>query len=58
MTGGELATPEGGFILNGYGDGDAIGVPLEKKRIMLEALVGLAAPGVTIFQSETFGVKA
>jgi hypothetical protein len=31
------ATPAGGFILSDYGDGAAIGVPLEKKQIMLEA---------------------
>jgi uroporphyrinogen decarboxylase len=31
------ATPEGGFILSDYGDGRAIGVEEEKKRIMLEA---------------------
>jgi len=33
------ATPEGGFILSDYGDGQAIGVELEKKRIMLEAFL-------------------
>ena len=33
------ATPKGGFILSDYGDGDAIGVPVEKKRIMLEAFL-------------------
>ena len=31
------AAPAGGFILADYGDGEAIGVPVEKKRIMLEA---------------------
>ncbi len=31
------ATPEGGFVLSDYGDGDAIGVPLWKKEAMLEA---------------------
>ena len=30
-------TPQGGFILSDYGDGQAIGVPLEKKQIMLDA---------------------
>ena len=30
-------TPAGGFILSDYGDGAAIGAPLEKKRIMVEA---------------------
>ncbi len=39
-------TPAGGFILSDYGDGDAIGVPLAKKRVMLEAFTRLAAPGV------------
>ena len=33
------ATPEGGFILSDYGDGQAIGVELEKKQIMLEAFL-------------------
>jgi len=31
------ATPEGGFILSDYGDGEAIGVPLWKKEAMLDA---------------------
>jgi hypothetical protein len=39
-------TPEGGFVLTDYGDGAAIGVPLEKKRIMLQAFIALAAPGL------------
>jgi uroporphyrinogen decarboxylase len=30
-------TPAGGFVLSDYGDGEAIGVPLEKKHIMLDA---------------------
>jgi hypothetical protein len=30
-------TSEGGFILSDYGAGEAIGVALEKKRIMLDA---------------------
>jgi Uroporphyrinogen-III decarboxylase len=30
-------TDKGGFILIDYGDGEAIGVPFEKKRIMFEA---------------------
>jgi uroporphyrinogen decarboxylase len=33
------ATPEGGFILADYGDGQAIGVDLEKKQIMLDAFL-------------------
>jgi hypothetical protein len=33
----EWATERGGFILSDYGDGQAIGVPLEKKQIMLDA---------------------
>lgn len=33
------AAPAGGFILSDYGDGAAIGVPVEKKRIMLEAFL-------------------
>jgi uroporphyrinogen-III decarboxylase len=35
------ATPEGGFVLSDYGDGEAIGVPLEKKQLMLEAFCEL-----------------
>ncbi len=35
----EWATPEGGFVLSDYGDGEAIGVPLEKKQVMLEAFL-------------------
>ena len=31
------STPAGGFILSDYGDGEAIGVPIEKKQIMLDA---------------------
>ena len=42
------ATPQGGFVLGDYGDGAAIGVPLDKKRIMLQAFVDLAAPGLEI----------
>ncbi|MBM3472423.1 MAG: hypothetical protein FJX75_04020 [Armatimonadetes bacterium] len=42
------ATPQGGFVLSDYGDGAAIGVPIEKKRIMLEAFIELAAPGVEV----------
>ena len=30
-------TADGGFILSDYGDGRAIGVPLWKKEVMLEA---------------------
>jgi len=33
------ATPQGGFILSDYGDGEAIGVPLERKKVMLEAFL-------------------
>jgi uroporphyrinogen decarboxylase len=32
-------TPEGGFVLSDYGDGQAIGVPLERKQVMLEAFL-------------------
>jgi uroporphyrinogen-III decarboxylase len=42
------ATPEGGFILSDYGAGEAIGVSPEKKRIMLEAFIDMAAPEVEI----------
>ena len=35
----QWATPEGGFILIDYGDGNAIGVDLDKKRIMLDAFL-------------------
>jgi hypothetical protein len=31
------STADGGFILSDYGDGDAIGVPLWKKQVMLDA---------------------
>ena len=31
------AAPDGGFILSDYGDGEAIGVPLWKKEVMLAA---------------------
>ncbi|MFH1084883.1 MAG: hypothetical protein V1772_03885, partial [Chloroflexota bacterium] len=31
------STPEGGFILSDNGDGEAIGVPLWKKEVMLTA---------------------
>jgi uroporphyrinogen decarboxylase len=44
----QWATPEGGFILSDYGDGEAIGVPIGKKRVMLEAFARLAAPGLVI----------
>jgi uroporphyrinogen-III decarboxylase len=33
------STPDGGFILIDYGDGDAIGVSLEKKQAMLDAFL-------------------
>jgi hypothetical protein len=33
------ATPDGGFILIDYGDGEALGVSLEKKRLMLDAFL-------------------
>jgi hypothetical protein len=33
----QWATPEGGFVLSDYGDGEAIGVPLWKKGVMLAA---------------------
>ncbi len=33
------ATPDGGFILSDYGDGAAIGVPIEKKQVMYDAFV-------------------
>lgn len=42
------ATPAGGFVLSDYGDGAAIGVPIEKKRIMLQAFIDLAAPGLEL----------
>jgi uroporphyrinogen decarboxylase len=35
----EWATPQGGFVLSDYGDGRAIGVPLETKQIMLQAFL-------------------
>lgn len=42
------ATPQGGFILSDYGDPNAIGVAEDKKRVMLEAFLQKAAPGVQI----------
>ena len=33
------ATPDGGFIHSDHGDGRAIGVSLEKKRIMLDTFL-------------------
>jgi len=33
------ATPQGGFILGDYGDGEAIGVPLWKKQVMYDAFM-------------------
>ena len=33
------AAPDGGFVLSDYGDGQAIGVELEKKQIMLDAFL-------------------
>jgi hypothetical protein len=41
------AVPDGGFILIDYGDGAAIGVELEKKRVMLEAFLS-ADPWVKV----------
>lgn len=35
----QWSTPQGGFILSDYGDGQAIGVDESKKRIMLEAFL-------------------
>jgi hypothetical protein len=35
----QWADPQGGFILSDYGDGRAIGVPLEKKQVMLQAFL-------------------
>ena len=35
----EWSTPAGGFVLSDYGDGQAIGVPVEKKEIMLQAFL-------------------
>ena len=35
----EWATPDGGFVLSDYGDGEAIGVPIEKKQNMLAAFL-------------------
>jgi hypothetical protein len=35
-------------VLSDYGDGNAIGVPDEKKRIMLEAFLERAAPEVEV----------
>jgi hypothetical protein len=33
------STSEGGFILSDYGDGEAIGVPVDRKQVMLEAFL-------------------
>jgi len=40
----QWSTPDGGFILGDYGDGAAIGVSDERKRVMLQAFCELAAP--------------
>lgn len=37
-------TPKGGFVLSDYGDGKAIGVPDDRKRMMLRAFCEMAAP--------------
>ena len=37
------STPQGGFILSDYGDGEAIGVPLWKKQVMLDAFQDASA---------------
>ena len=42
----QWATPDGGFILSDYGEGAAIGVPDDTKRIMLDAFIELAAPNL------------
>jgi len=42
----QWATPDGGFVLSDYGDGAAIGVPDEIKRIMLDAFIALGAPAL------------
>jgi uroporphyrinogen decarboxylase len=42
------ATPDGGFVLSDYGDGAAIGVPAETKRVMVDAFLSrdpYIAPG-------------
>jgi hypothetical protein len=40
----EWGTCDGGFVLSDYGDGRAIGVADERKKIMLRAFCELAAP--------------
>lgn len=40
----QWATPQGGFIVSDYGDGNAIGVPLERKQVMLDAFKELGRP--------------
>jgi uroporphyrinogen decarboxylase len=47
--------PSGGFHLCDYGDGAAIGVPIERKRVMLRAFVERAAPGLVIRGLESAG---
>jgi uroporphyrinogen decarboxylase len=37
-------TPQGGFVLSDYGDGRAIGVSDDRKRIALQAFCEIAAP--------------
>ncbi len=41
------STPDGGFILGDYGDGEAIGVELEKKQIMLKAFLEASSLGAS-----------
>jgi uroporphyrinogen-III decarboxylase len=42
----EWGTCDGGFVLSDYGDGRAIGVAEERKKMMLRAFCELAAPGM------------
>jgi hypothetical protein len=37
----QWTTPQGGFIFSDYGDGEAIGVPIEMKRIMFDTFLEL-----------------
>ena len=42
------STPRGGFVLGDYGDGAAIGVTPQRKRVMLERFLELGAPGMAV----------
>ena len=42
------STPRGGFVLGDYGDGAAIGVTPQRRRVMLARFLELGAPGMAV----------